>query len=71
MGPKKNPTAEEVEDIKKSLDFITKEVSAMGLQPKSILDLIEEVKALRLRKISTSPTKQKQSHIPGAVYAGQ
>ncbi len=49
MGPKKTPAAEEVEDIKKSLDFITEELSAVRLQQKSILDLVEEVKTLRIQ----------------------
>lgn len=34
---------------KKSLDFLSEEVSAVRLQQKSILDLVKEVKALRLQ----------------------
>ncbi|KAL7382906.1 hypothetical protein ABVT39_001401 [Epinephelus coioides] len=49
MGQRKIPASEEVEDIKKSLDFLTEEVSAVRLQQKNILDLVEEVKALRLQ----------------------
>ncbi|KAL7394751.1 hypothetical protein ABVT39_003443 [Epinephelus coioides] len=49
MGPKKNPTTEEVEDIKKLLDFITEEVSAVRLQQKSIMELVAEVKDLQLQ----------------------
>lgn len=45
MGPKKNPTVEEVDDIKRLLDFLTVEVSAVRLQQKGILDLVEEVEA--------------------------
>lgn len=49
MGPRKILAAEEVEDIKKSLDLLAEEVSAVRLQQKSILDLVEEVKVLRLQ----------------------
>ena len=43
MGPKKLPV---VDDIKKSLDFLSEEVSAVRLQQEGILTLVEEVKAL-------------------------
>ncbi|XP_046905560.1 uncharacterized protein LOC124487346 isoform X2 [Hypomesus transpacificus] len=43
-----NPAMEDLEEIKKSLDFLSGETSAIRLQQKSILDLVEEVKALRL-----------------------
>lgn len=46
MGPKKLP---EVDDIKKLLDFLAEEVSAVRLQQKGILTLVEEVKALRIQ----------------------
>ena len=49
MGPKKVPSAEEVDDIKRSLDFLTEEVSAVRLQQSGILKLVEEVKALRIQ----------------------
>ncbi len=49
MGPKKAPSAEEVDDIKKALDFLSEEVSAVRLQQKGILKLVEEVKALRIQ----------------------
>lgn len=49
MGPKKALTAEEGDDIKKSLDFLSEEISAVKLQQKSILALVEEVKALRIQ----------------------
>ncbi|CAL8402585.1 unnamed protein product [Gadus morhua 'NCC'] len=49
MGPKKALTAEEGEDIKKSLDFLSEEISVVSKQQKSILDLVEEVKALRIQ----------------------
>ncbi|XP_060765748.1 uncharacterized protein LOC132873941 [Neoarius graeffei] len=49
MPPKKAPTVEEIEDIKKSLDFLGEEISAVRVQQKTILDLVEEVKALRLQ----------------------
>lgn len=50
MGQKKkNPAAEEVDDIRKSLYFLTEEVSTIKLQQKSILDFVEGVMALRLQ----------------------
>lgn len=49
MGPKKALTAEEGDDIKKSLDFMSGEISVVKLQQKAILDLVEEVKALRIQ----------------------
>ncbi|KAI9525221.1 hypothetical protein NQZ68_009901 [Dissostichus eleginoides] len=49
MGPKKTIAAEEVEDIKKSLDFLAEEISADRLQQKNILDLVKEVKDLRIQ----------------------
>lgn len=49
MGPKKALTTEEGDEIKKSLDFMTEEISTVKLQQKAILDLVEEVKALRLQ----------------------
>ncbi|XP_060771961.1 uncharacterized protein LOC132882868 [Neoarius graeffei] len=49
MPPKKAPTVEEIDDIKKSLDFLGEEISAVRMQQKTILDLVEEVKALRLQ----------------------
>lgn len=51
MGPKKNLTltTEEVDDIKKSLDFLSEEVSAVRTQQKNILKLDDEVKVLRLQ----------------------
>ena len=47
---------ENVEDIKKSLNFLTEEVTAVRLQQSSILDLVKEVKTLRIHKISNLPT---------------
>ena len=47
MGPKKNLQMEEdVEDIKKSLNFLTEEVTAVRKLQSSILDLVKEVKTL-------------------------
>ncbi len=51
MAPKKVPPIEEIEDIKRSLDFLGEEVSAVRLQQKNILDLVEEVKALWLQNL--------------------
>ena len=50
MGPKKNLQMEEdVEDIKKSLNFLTEELTAVRKQQSSILDLVKEVKTLRIQ----------------------
>lgn len=38
MPPKRNPQTEEVEDIKKSLDFLSEEVTAVRVQQKQLLD---------------------------------
>jgi len=49
MPPKKIPPhAEEVDDIKRSLDMLTEEVSVVRQQQIAIMSLVEEVKALRL-----------------------
>ncbi|KAG8014398.1 hypothetical protein GBF38_017552 [Nibea albiflora] len=53
MGPKKALTAEEGNDYK-SLDFLSEEISIVKLQQKSILDLVEEMKALRNQNAKTS-----------------
>lgn len=49
MPPKKQPAIEEIDDIKRSLDFLSEEITAVRLQQKAILDLVTEVKALRLQ----------------------
>lgn len=49
MGPTKPLTADEVEEIKKLLGFLTTEVSAMRLQQNNTLDLVEEVKHLKVQ----------------------
>lgn len=53
MGPKKNlqASSEDVDEIKKALDFLTEEVSTVRHQQKTIMGLVEEVKALRLQNI--------------------
>ncbi len=51
MALKKVSPIEEIEDIKRSLDFLGEEVSAVRLQQKNILDLVEEVKELRLQNL--------------------
>lgn len=51
MGPKKNVQSEEVEDIKKSLDFITEEMTTVKTQQNRLMELLEEVKQLRLLNI--------------------
>ncbi|CAL8360362.1 unnamed protein product [Merluccius merluccius] len=49
MPPKRAMTAEEGEDIKKTLEFLAEENSAVKQQQKRILELVEEVKALRIQ----------------------
>lgn len=49
MGPKKTLSTEEVDKIKKALDFLSEEVSAVRVQQKSILELVEKVKTLRIQ----------------------
>ncbi|CAL8291098.1 unnamed protein product [Merluccius merluccius] len=49
MPPKKNLTAEDGESIKESLDFLSAEVAAIKQQQKTILDLVLEVKQLKLQ----------------------
>ncbi|MEQ2208023.1 hypothetical protein XENOCAPTIV_023342 [Xenoophorus captivus] len=51
MGPKKNPVLEDFEEIRKAMDFLSGETSAIRLQQKYILDLVEEVKALQLLNV--------------------
>ncbi|KAK7172185.1 hypothetical protein R3I93_004481 [Phoxinus phoxinus] len=51
MGPKKNMQTEEVNDIKKSLDFLTEEMITVKTQQSRLLELLEEVKQLRLQNI--------------------
>lgn len=50
MGPKKIQVMEDLDNIRKitGMDFLSEEVSAFRLQQKSILDLIEELKSLKL-----------------------
>ncbi len=42
---------EEVDDIKKLLDFLKEEITAARLQQKGILDLVKEVRALRIQNV--------------------
>ena len=49
MCQKKAVTAEEAEDIKRSLDFLSGEVAAMRKQQRDILDLAGEIKVLRMQ----------------------
>lgn len=44
MPPKKN---EEIEEIKKSLDFLSEEISIVSKQQKTIIDLMSEIKELK------------------------
>lgn len=45
----KKISSEEVNDIIKALDFLTEEVSAVRLQQRNILHLVEEFKTLRVQ----------------------
>ncbi|CAL8363306.1 unnamed protein product [Boreogadus saida] len=58
MGPKKAFTAEEAEEIKRSLDFLSEEVAAMRKQQRDILDLAGEIKVLRLQSKEKSDLEQ-------------
>lgn len=49
MGPKKALAMVEVDEIKKSLDFLPEEVSAVRLQQKCMLVVVEEVKVLPIQ----------------------
>ncbi|CAL8370339.1 unnamed protein product [Boreogadus saida] len=47
MGTKKNE--EDIDEIKKSLDFLTEEMSVVSKQQKMIMELVAEVKTLRIQ----------------------
>ncbi|CAL8395000.1 unnamed protein product [Boreogadus saida] len=47
MGTKKNKEA--IDEIKKSLDFLTEEMSVVIKQQKMIMELVAEVKTLRIQ----------------------
>lgn len=49
MPPKKVLTVEEGDELKKTLEFLAGEISAIKQQQKGILSLVEEVKALRIQ----------------------
>ena len=49
MPPKRAMTAEEGDELKKTLEFLAEEISAVKQQQKGILELVEEVKALRIQ----------------------
>lgn len=51
MGPKKTPAGDETEEIKKSLEFLAHEVSDIKNKQDTILDLLAEVKELRVRAV--------------------
>lgn len=46
MGPKKTQATEDLDEIKKALDFLSEKVSAVKIQQKTILNLVEKVKSL-------------------------
>lgn len=49
MGPKKYLAIEDMKEIRKSLNFLSEEVAAVRLQQKTILDLVDEIKSLKLQ----------------------
>ncbi|KAI9999416.1 hypothetical protein NQD34_018229 [Periophthalmus magnuspinnatus] len=49
MPPKKSPTAEEFEDLKSSIDSLSKNVITVRDQQGKLMELIEEVKKLRIQ----------------------
>lgn len=49
MPPKKNPAVEETEDIRKTLDFLSQDITAIKTKQDKILKLVEEVTELRMR----------------------
>ncbi|XP_061740084.1 uncharacterized protein LOC133541048 isoform X3 [Nerophis ophidion] len=48
MGPKRTPAAEENEDIKKSLQFLSQDVNDIRIKQDIILKLVDEVTELRM-----------------------
>lgn len=48
MGPKKSPSSEDFDDLKKSIDELVAEVSVVKKQQTEILKLVADVKELRL-----------------------
>ncbi|KAJ8358730.1 hypothetical protein SKAU_G00152550 [Synaphobranchus kaupii] len=48
MASKRNTASKDADEIRRSLDFLSEEVTAVRQQQKMILDLVDEVKALRL-----------------------
>lgn len=49
MLPKKALTAEEGDELKKTLEFLAEEISTVKQQQKGLLGLLEELKALRIQ----------------------
>lgn len=48
MGPKKNQSSDDFDDLKKSIDELVAEVSVVKKQQAEILKLVADVKELRL-----------------------
>ena len=71
MGPKKLLTAEEVDEIKNSLNFLTEKVSDISTQQKDLLQLLDEVKHLRLLSIKRLKRLREElkiwSNTPGSM----
>ncbi|KAK7152537.1 hypothetical protein R3I93_010685 [Phoxinus phoxinus] len=81
MPPKKNPILpDEVEEIKKSLDFLSAEISTIAAQQKKIIDLMGEIQTLKRqslekdRKIAILETRvadlEQYSRINDVVISG-
>lgn len=51
MGPKKAMADEEGDDIKKLLELMPEEFSVVKMQQKAILELVEELKTLRIQNV--------------------
>lgn len=49
MARRRALTAEEGDELKNTLEFLTQDISAIKQQQKGILELVEEVKALRIQ----------------------
>ncbi|ROL03904.1 hypothetical protein DPX16_23339 [Anabarilius grahami] len=49
MAPKKNPAVEEMEDIRRALDFLSQDIETIKTKQDKILKLVEEVTQLRIQ----------------------
>lgn len=63
MRPKKTQVMEQLDEIKKALDFLSELVSAVRIQQKTILNLVEELKSLKLKMAE----KRQADHLENQV----